>query len=125
MKTRIKKLIDEHVIHPLANLITKRLQEELEKIMTLTSEVKAAVDDLKQAVVDEHARIDAEIDVITKKLEAKSAEHDDEELTEISSEVRALTAGLKAFHPAAPADQPTGDTPPPSADNAGSSESQT
>jgi len=117
MKTRIKKLIDEHVIQPLANAITNRLQKELTKIMDGITEVRNAVNDLKQGVADEHARIDARLDELTKKLEEKGDTHQDQELTDLAAEIRGVTSGLSQFHPTVPADQPAGETAP--SENAG------
>jgi Sec-independent protein translocase protein TatA len=109
MKTRIKQLIDEHVIQPLANAITTRLQEAFDKIMTAISEVRTAVNDLKQSVADEHARIDARLDNLTKQLEAKATEHDDSELTALAAEIRGVTTGLTTFHPTEATNKPAED----------------
>ena len=100
MKTRIQKLIDGLFIQPLTTAITNKLQGGFTTIMTDLTELKASVADLKQAVLDEHTRIDARLDTLTKQLEAKATEHDDPELTTLASDIRAVTAGLTAFHPA-------------------------
>ena len=77
MKTRIQKLIDGLFIQPLATAINEALKGEFKAIMDDLTELKASVADLKQAVLDEHTRIDARLDTLTKQLEAKATEHDD------------------------------------------------
>jgi uncharacterized phage infection (PIP) family protein YhgE len=114
MKTRIKKLIDEHVIQPLANALSTRTSQALEgglkAIMEGLTKVKTAVNEQKQGVANEHARIDARIDDLTKKLEARADTHEDAELLDLASELRGVTSGLSQFHPATTEAPAGGDT---------------
>lgn len=105
MKTLIQKLIDGLLIQPLTNAITNRLRGGFTSLMEDLSEVKQAVVELKQAVLDEHTRIDGLLDTYAKKLEQKADEHGDPELTTMAEDIRNVTSGLSAFHPA--------DAPPP------------
>lgn len=107
MKTRIKQLIDEHVIHPLANAlltyITPALEGELKTMKDDLDLIKDKLDNLADEVrasKDRAAAVDARFEQLQKSIEDHPNVATDPRLASIAAEIESIRGDVAGIAPA-------------------------
>jgi hypothetical protein len=106
MKTRIKELIDEHVIQPLANALLTRftpaLEGGLKTIMDELDLIKTQLDSLAadvRASKDRAAAVDARFDALQKSVEDHPNSESDPRLAAIAAEIESIRVDVAGIAP--------------------------
>jgi hypothetical protein len=105
MKRRIKKLIDEHFIHPLATAITNRLEGGQKQIMDELDKLKTKIDELQDAVHASRGRADdvvTRLDALKKSIDDHPNAGGDPRIAALSTEVDGIVADVRLIAPAPP-----------------------
>jgi DNA anti-recombination protein RmuC len=107
MKTRIKKLIDEHVIQPLANALLTRITPAIEGgLRTMQDDldlIKEKLDNLADEVrasKERAAAVDARFDKLQKSIDEHPNAGSDSRLAAIAAEIESIRGDVAGIAPA-------------------------